>query len=119
MPANEHEEVLLVLLVGEAMAVRDAVLSQAPEFGAARDHALHNAVALVDLLALAATRWGQLCLVLEVGYGSTDPSYRAARSLPIQIIGPIRNKIVFSIQYIHSSLSSMHFLDLPINICIP
>lgn len=69
VPSNEFEEVLLVLLVGEAMAVRDAVLSQAPEFGAARDHALHNAVALVDLLALAATRWGQLCLVLEVGAG--------------------------------------------------
>lgn len=76
MPANEFEEVLLVLLVGEAMAVRDAVLSQAPEFGAARDHALHNAVALVDLLALAATRWGQLCLVLEVG--GRGPARRAA-----------------------------------------
>ncbi|XP_052755595.1 uncharacterized protein LOC113510897 [Galleria mellonella] len=66
VPCNEYEEVVLLLLVGEAMAVRDAVLSQSAEFEAARAHALRNAVALVDLLALAATRWGQLCLVLEV-----------------------------------------------------
>ncbi|CAH0675739.1 unnamed protein product [Chilo suppressalis] len=65
VPRNEYEEVVLVLLVGEAMAVRDAVLSQSAEFHAARLHSLQNACALIDLLALAATRWGQLCLVLE------------------------------------------------------
>ncbi|KAJ8716886.1 hypothetical protein PYW07_003513 [Mythimna separata] len=65
VPRNEYEEVVLLLLVGEAMAVRDAVLSQSAEFEAARAHALRNAVCIVDLLALAATRWGQLCLVLE------------------------------------------------------
>ncbi|XP_063891491.1 tetratricopeptide repeat protein 7B [Helicoverpa armigera] len=66
VPRNEYEEVVLLLLVGEAMAVRDAVLSQSAEFEAARAHALRNAIAVTDLLALAATRWGQLCLVLEV-----------------------------------------------------
>ncbi|CAG5054643.1 unnamed protein product [Parnassius apollo] len=65
VPRNEYEEVMLVLLVGEAMAVRDAVLSQSAEFEAARAHSLRNAVALVDLLALAAVRWGQLPLLLE------------------------------------------------------
>ncbi|XP_059057458.1 tetratricopeptide repeat protein 7B [Achroia grisella] len=65
VPSNAYEEVVLVLLVGEAMAVRGAVLSQSAEFEAARAHALRAAVALVDLLAVAATRWGQLCLVLE------------------------------------------------------
>ncbi|CAK1555070.1 unnamed protein product [Leptosia nina] len=65
VPRNEYEEVVLVLVVGEAMAVRDAVLSQSGEFEAARAHSLQNAVALIDLLALAATRWGQLPLVLE------------------------------------------------------
>nr|XP_049703468.1 tetratricopeptide repeat protein 7B isoform X1 [Helicoverpa armigera]XP_049703469.1 tetratricopeptide repeat protein 7B isoform X2 [Helicoverpa armigera]XP_049703470.1 tetratricopeptide repeat protein 7B isoform X3 [Helicoverpa armigera]XP_049703471.1 tetratricopeptide repeat protein 7B isoform X4 [Helicoverpa armigera]XP_049703472.1 tetratricopeptide repeat protein 7B isoform X5 [Helicoverpa armigera] len=65
VPRNEYEEVVLLLLVGEAMAVRDAVLSQSAEFEAARAHALRNAIAVTDLLALAATRWGQLCLVLE------------------------------------------------------
>ena len=66
VPRNEYEEVVLLLLVGEAMSVRDAVLSQSGEFEAARAHALRNAVCVADLLALAATRWGQLCLVLEV-----------------------------------------------------
>ncbi|CAH1636285.1 unnamed protein product [Spodoptera littoralis] len=65
VPRCEYEEVVLLLLVGEAMAVRDAVLSQSQEFEAARAHALRNAVAVMDLLALAATRWGQLCLLLE------------------------------------------------------
>ncbi|XP_035458968.1 tetratricopeptide repeat protein 7B [Spodoptera frugiperda] len=65
VPRCEYEEVVLLLLVGEAMAVRDAVLSQSHEFEAARAHALRNAVAVMDLLALAATRWGQLCLLLE------------------------------------------------------
>ncbi|CAH2047657.1 unnamed protein product, partial [Iphiclides podalirius] len=66
VPRNEYEEAMLVLLVGEAMAVRDAVLSQSAEFEAARAHSLRNAVALVDLLALAAVRWGQMALLLEV-----------------------------------------------------
>ncbi|XP_023935634.2 tetratricopeptide repeat protein 7B [Bicyclus anynana] len=65
VPRNEYEEVVLLLLVGEAMAVRDAVLSQSAEFEAAREHSLQNAVAVVDLLALASVRWGQLALVLE------------------------------------------------------
>ncbi|CAH4036715.1 unnamed protein product [Pieris brassicae] len=65
VPRNVHEEVVLSLVVGEAMAVRDAVLSQSAEFEAARAHSLHNAVALVDLLAVAVTRWGQLPLLLE------------------------------------------------------
>lgn len=71
MPRNEFEEVILLLLVGEAMAVRDAVLSQSAEFEVARAHSLANAVAVIDLLAVAATRWGQLALVLEVSLAYT------------------------------------------------
>ncbi|KPJ16062.1 hypothetical protein RR48_06017 [Papilio machaon] len=65
VPCNEYEEVMLLVLVGEAMAARDAVLSQSAEFEAARAHALRNAIAVLDLLALAAVRWGQLALLLE------------------------------------------------------
>ncbi|GBP53931.1 Tetratricopeptide repeat protein 7B [Eumeta japonica] len=65
VPANEFEEVILLLLVGEAMAVRDAVLSQSPEFEAERLRSLENATAVYDLLALATLRWGQLCLIVE------------------------------------------------------
>ncbi|CAH0719764.1 unnamed protein product, partial [Brenthis ino] len=65
VPRNEYEEALLLLLVGEAMAVRDAVLSQSGEFRAAREHSLRCAVAVADLLALLAARWGQHRLLLE------------------------------------------------------
>ncbi|XP_053604551.1 tetratricopeptide repeat protein 7B [Plodia interpunctella] len=65
VPRSEYEEVVLLLLVGEAMAVRGAVLSQSAEFLSARAHSLRAAVAVADLLALAAVRWGQLALLLE------------------------------------------------------
>lgn len=60
IPKNEHEETLLLLLISEALANRDAVLSQSPEFRAVRTHALGNATAVYDLLTLATVRWGQL-----------------------------------------------------------
>ncbi|XP_061378659.1 tetratricopeptide repeat protein 7B [Danaus plexippus] len=65
VPRNEHEEAVLVLLVGEAMAVRDAVLSQSAEFESLRAHSLRTAAAIADLLALATMRWGQLAVVIE------------------------------------------------------
>ncbi|XP_060801428.1 tetratricopeptide repeat protein 7B [Amyelois transitella] len=65
VPRNVYEEVVLLLLVGEAMAVRGAVLSQSAEFEAARAHSLRAAVAVGDLLALPALRWGQRALLLE------------------------------------------------------
>lgn len=66
MPKNECEETILLLLIGEAMAVRDAVLSQSPEFKQARIHAFENASAIYDLLTIATVRWGQVGLLQEV-----------------------------------------------------
>lgn len=60
VPKNQHEETLLLLLISEALANRDAVLSQSPEFRVARTHALGNATAVYDLLTLAAVRWAQV-----------------------------------------------------------
>jgi tetratricopeptide repeat protein 7 len=60
LPKNQHEETLLLLLVSEALANRDAVLSQSPEFRLARTHALGNATAVYDLLTLATVRWSQI-----------------------------------------------------------
>lgn len=60
LPKNQHEETLLLLLISEALANRDAVLSQSPEFRVARTHALGNATAVYDLLTLATVRWGQM-----------------------------------------------------------
>lgn len=62
---NLAEETILLLLISEAAAVRDAVLSQSPEFRDARSHALGNAAAVYDLLTLATVRWGQVGLLHE------------------------------------------------------
>lgn len=62
-PNNLAEETILLLLISEALAVRDAVLSQSPEFRDARKHALNNAIAVYDLLTLASIRWGQVSLL--------------------------------------------------------
>lgn len=57
---------MLVLLIAEAMAVKDAVLSQSPEFKEARIRAYQNATAVYDLLTIATVRWGQVSLLQEV-----------------------------------------------------
>lgn len=48
------------------MAVREAVLSQSPEFKDARIRALSNATIIYDLLTIALVRWGQVSLLYEV-----------------------------------------------------
>lgn len=64
-PRTEQEEVILLLLIAEALAVRDTVLSQSPEFKLARQHAMGNVTAVYDLLALATVRWGLVQLLNE------------------------------------------------------
>ncbi|KRT86886.1 Anaphase-promoting complex subunit 3 protein, partial [Oryctes borbonicus] len=64
-PRNKYEETILVLIVAEAIAVRNAVLSQSPEFKDARHSAYQDAAAVYDLLALATVRWGQVGLLQE------------------------------------------------------
>ncbi|KAH0945183.1 hypothetical protein HN011_004668 [Eciton burchellii] len=65
VPRNEYEETILLLLISEAMAVRDAVLSQSPEFKEARIHAFENATAVYDLLTVVVVRWSQVELLHE------------------------------------------------------
>lgn len=48
------------------MAVRDAVLSQNPDFKEVRIRAHQNATAVYDLLTIATVRWGQEALLQEV-----------------------------------------------------
>lgn len=48
------------------MAVREAVLSQSPEFKEARIRAYGSASAVYDLLTVALVRWGQVDLLTEV-----------------------------------------------------
>ncbi|XP_066581343.1 tetratricopeptide repeat protein 7B [Prorops nasuta] len=65
VPRNEYEEMILLLLISEAMAVRDAVLSQSPEFKEARIRAFENATAVYDLLTVVVVRWNQVELLHE------------------------------------------------------
>jgi hypothetical protein len=57
---------VLLSCCSEAMAARDAVLSQSPEFKEARIHAYDNATAIYDLLTIALIRWGHADLLHEV-----------------------------------------------------
>uniref|UniRef100_A0A0K8TA39 Tetratricopeptide repeat protein 7 N-terminal domain-containing protein n=2 Tax=Lygus hesperus TaxID=30085 RepID=A0A0K8TA39_LYGHE len=65
MPRNECEEIILLLLISDAMAGREAVLSQSPEFKEARIRALSNATAVYDLLTIVLVRWNQISLLHE------------------------------------------------------
>ncbi|XP_012272364.1 tetratricopeptide repeat protein 7B [Orussus abietinus] len=65
IPRNEYEEIILLLLISEAMAVRDTVLSQSPEFKEARIRAFENATAVYDLLTVVVIRWSQVDLLYE------------------------------------------------------
>ncbi|KAJ8921685.1 hypothetical protein NQ315_010595 [Exocentrus adspersus] len=65
IPRNECEETLLLLLVAESMAVRNAVLSQSPEFKEIRLSAYQDATTVYDLLTVATVRWGQIALLQE------------------------------------------------------
>lgn len=65
IPRNRYEETILLLLISEAMAVRDAVLSQSPEFKEARIRAFENAAAVYDLLTVVLVRWEQVEILHE------------------------------------------------------
>ncbi|KAK9871323.1 hypothetical protein WA026_011590 [Henosepilachna vigintioctopunctata] len=65
IPKNECEEVILLLSVAESMAVRNAVLSQSPEFKEARESAFLEAARVYDLLTIATVKWGQIELLQE------------------------------------------------------
>ncbi|XP_052106060.1 tetratricopeptide repeat protein 7B-like [Mytilus californianus] len=59
VPENENEESLLLLLIAEAIATREAVLNRTEEYHDARLHSLQNATAVYDLLAIALVKRAQ------------------------------------------------------------
>ncbi|MPC20625.1 Tetratricopeptide repeat protein 7B [Portunus trituberculatus] len=69
IPKNINEEIILLLLISEAMAVREAVLSQSPEFKNARVHAFDNATAVYDLLCISLARRKQYSILIEIEEG--------------------------------------------------
>ncbi|GIY07672.1 tetratricopeptide repeat protein 7B [Caerostris extrusa] len=65
VPKDENEEILLLLFISEAMAVRNAVLDLSPEFQEARMHSYSNVTAVYDLLAISLCRRSQFNLLVE------------------------------------------------------
>lgn len=78
VPKNINEEIILLLLISEAMAVREAVLSQSPEFKNARVHAYDNATAVYDLLCISLARRKQHQILIEVFERAMKFSYEAS-----------------------------------------
>lgn len=64
-PKDENEEILLLLFISEAMAVRNAVLDRSPEFKDARIHSYLNVTAVYDLLTIALVRRNQFQILGE------------------------------------------------------
>ncbi|OCT77673.1 tetratricopeptide repeat protein 7A isoform X1 [Xenopus laevis] len=64
-PQDNIEEALLLLLISESMASRDAVISRAPEQKEDRTMSLQNASAVYDLLTITMARRGQYSMLSE------------------------------------------------------
>ncbi|NXO84686.1 TTC7A protein, partial [Sitta europaea] len=64
-PQDNVEEALLLLLISESMANRDAVLSRAPEQQRDRTVSLQDASAVYDLLSITLGRRGQYVMLSE------------------------------------------------------
>ncbi|XP_072265846.1 tetratricopeptide repeat protein 7A isoform X2 [Pyxicephalus adspersus] len=64
-PQDNIEEALLLLLISESMANRDAVISRAPDQKEDRAVSLQNASAVYDLLSITMARRGQYAMLSE------------------------------------------------------
>ncbi|GBM52501.1 Tetratricopeptide repeat protein 7B [Araneus ventricosus] len=65
VPKDENEEILLLLFISEAMAVRNAVLDLSPEFQEARIHSYNNVTAVYDLLTITLCRRSQCNILVD------------------------------------------------------
>ncbi|CAH1793148.1 unnamed protein product, partial [Owenia fusiformis] len=64
-PHDENEETLLLLLIAESMATREAVLNRSPELLDQRLHTFHNTTAVYDLLTLCLVKRAQFEMLSE------------------------------------------------------
>ncbi|XP_050310912.1 tetratricopeptide repeat protein 7B isoform X2 [Anthonomus grandis grandis] len=92
IPRCDYEEVILVLLIAESMAVKNAVLSQSPEFKDIRLSAGQDATTVYDLLTIATVRWGQIALLQEslersMKFSFEDPHLWRQQALTLISIG--------------------------------
>ncbi|KAF2360704.1 Tetratricopeptide repeat 2 [Trinorchestia longiramus] len=82
VPSTRSEEIILLLLISEAMAVRDAVLSQSPEFAETRERANSAATAVQDMLAAALAPTRQYQILIEIRAVKAHPQIRAVKAHP-------------------------------------
>ncbi|CAG9768543.1 unnamed protein product [Ceutorhynchus assimilis] len=99
IPRCDYEEVILVLLVAESMAVRNAVLSQSPEFKEIRLSVGQDATAVYDLLTVATVRWGQVALLQEslersMKFSFEDPHLWKQHALALVSIGNYEHSLL-------------------------
>ncbi|KAG1708461.1 Tetratricopeptide repeat protein 7B [Nymphon striatum] len=64
-PTKDIEEILLLLMISEAMAVRNAVLDRSPDIKEARTHSHNNATAVYDLMCITLCRLRQITMLSE------------------------------------------------------
>ncbi|XP_074657052.1 tetratricopeptide repeat protein 7B-like isoform X2 [Tubulanus polymorphus] len=65
LPKDENEETILLLLIAECMANREAILTRSPEYQEAREHTASRAAAIYDLLTISLVRRAQTDLLSE------------------------------------------------------
>ncbi|XP_043210109.1 tetratricopeptide repeat protein 7B-like isoform X1 [Amphibalanus amphitrite] len=65
VPKDINEEIVLLLLISEALAVREAVLTQSPETREARHKSYEVATSVYDLMTMALVRKGQAVMLCE------------------------------------------------------
>ncbi|XP_067941615.1 tetratricopeptide repeat protein 7B-like isoform X2 [Watersipora subatra] len=65
IPSNEEEEALLLLLIAEGMANKEAILERSAEHQQSRMHSYDNATAVYDLLAICLVRRSNCTILAE------------------------------------------------------
>ncbi|XP_040570041.1 tetratricopeptide repeat protein 7B [Lepeophtheirus salmonis] len=65
-PRSRIEEIVLLLLIAEYLASKEAVLSQSPEFRDTRKRTYHNATVIYDILSVTLSRFSQFHLLSDV-----------------------------------------------------
>ncbi|KAK7066570.1 Tetratricopeptide repeat protein 7B [Halocaridina rubra] len=122
VPKNINEEIILLLLISEAMAVREAVLSQSPEFKNARVHAYDNATAVYDLLCISLARRKQHQILIEVFERAMKFSHEAThvwQQFALALMCGRKNaRALLVLQEVHRILpSEPHYCLLAAKIC--
>ncbi|ELT88701.1 hypothetical protein CAPTEDRAFT_175698 [Capitella teleta] len=65
VPSDRNEEALLLLLISESIANREAVLNRSHDLNDVRLHTFHNTTAVCDLLTIALVRRAQFDMLSE------------------------------------------------------